>query len=815
MQDIYFLSYNNYYNRQVKNDGDYLSAYEPYIIDSLLNTNFNPNDGITTTHVTGSWNYNTTPDYLLVFDAGTTSSPVSRWFVIEAVRTRLGQYQLSLVRDVISENYTSVLNSPCYIEKGWVPDTDPAIFNSEGVLVNQIKKSETKLYDYTNTAWIVGYLDSKYSNANPITGSFSPAAVDLNYSSITEVPFYHSIDNLQSLSPNTSSMPQYFIAGNSISADEVYYTITVDNFRGDNPPYIYVNTFTFYIFPDPSKNYVIQSTTQSNSIFTCRDRYPTELLASYGQDWSRMAVLLLQGGYSNSTNLGNASDREILDNLNEKEIFISDLNNTYSADVSIKTIESTNDKQFFILNNSTIGSFFTYNSSLLTGTYNIDNNTSIPTEQQIASLGFYAAPWVEYTFSLNTVSGENFSIPIAATRKKLSDAPYDMFAIPYDNFTFVANENVPTKVNKTDSLSIANLLALNLDANLYDIQLLPYCPITAIKQNLAGNFVLSDLTENGDYSYITKGNSINSVIFWATKASFTFNINYPIEVDDYKITNECDMWRLCSPNYNGVFEFNAAKNGGVPYFNVDCTYKPISPYIHINPAFGRLYGADYDDARGLICGGDFSLPVVKEAWISYQLQNKNYEKTFQRQIENMEVQHDVARIQERWNVATGTVSGAVSGATTGAIGGPIGAVAGGVVGGASSLAGGITDIRINEMLRNEALDYTKDMFNYNLENIKALPTSLAKVSAFTYNNKIVPFLEYYTCTNEEKEAIRNKIKYNGFTIMRTGAIKDYLKEDEETYVKAKLIRWISTNSEDFHYINYIAAELNKGVFITK
>ena len=80
-----------------------------------------------------------------------------------------------------------------------------------------------------------------------------------------------------------------------------------------------------------------------------------------------------------------------------------------------------------------------------------------------------------------------------------------------------------------------------------------------------------------------------------------------------KLANECDLLRLVSQNYSAIFEFSAAKSGGVDGFIADCTYKPWSPYIHIMPKLKGLYGDNFvsiDDARGLICGGDMSLPQL-------------------------------------------------------------------------------------------------------------------------------------------------------------------------------------------------------------
>ena len=83
--------------------------------------------------------------------------------------------------------------------------------------------------------------------------------------------------------------------------------------------------------------------------------------------------------------------------------------------------------------------------------------------------------------------------------------------------------------------------------------------------------------------------------------------------EELKVANECDMYRLVSPNFSGQFEFSLAKNGGsISKINVDCTFKPYTPYLHLNPDFGGLYGQDFNDARGLICGGDFSIARVTD-----------------------------------------------------------------------------------------------------------------------------------------------------------------------------------------------------------
>lgn len=155
--------------------------------------------------------------------------------------------------------------------------------------------------------------------------------------------------------------------------------------------------------------------------------------------------------------------------------------------------------------------------------------------------------------------------------------------------------------------------------------------------------------------------------------------------------------------------------------------------------------------------------------------------------------------------------GGAGGAAMGAKAGPWGAVAGAAVGTALGAVGGALDVYYGDQLRSEALDYTKDMYNYSLKNIQALPNGITKTSPLTANFKFFPFIEMYTCTEVEKEAFINKLKYNGMTVMRISNIGNFLN-DELSYIKGKLIRLESLN-DDYHIINALSGELDKGVFI--
>ena len=281
-----------------------------------------------------------------------------------------------------------------------------------------------------------------------------------------------------------------------------------------------------------------------------------------------------------------------------------------------------------------------------------------------------------------------------------------------------------------------------------------------------------------------------------------------------KLANECDVLRLVSQNYSAIFEFSAAKSGGVDGFLADCTYKPWSPYIHILPKLKGLYGDNFvsiDDARGLICGGDMSLPQLSNAWANYQLQNKTYQEMFDRQIKNMDVQNDINKQNARWQLALSPVTGGASGAAAGA---QMGGVNGMAIGaGIGAVGGAITsalDLRNNLRMMEENRQYKIDMYGYNLQNIQAIPTSLTKTSALTYNTRVWPFIEYYTCTDAERNALKDKMKYNGMTIMKIGKLTDYLL-GEDNFYKGQLIRL--NIKVDSHMAYEIYNELNKGVYL--
>lgn len=789
--------YNNYRNRTYRKSSNleaYTDASDTSYVSTDKDTNFSIEDGIVMSHVFNIKNYTGgEPNYLLLLDKDTNEIE-SRWFVIDWDKIRGGQYAASLRRDLLADNYEAITKAPCFIEKGYVGPNDSAIFNKEDMTFNQIKQSEQLLIDESKTSWIVGYIAQDHAallnkefTVNPevdvtVAGNFS----DWVYHDLCDGS-EHTTFNVDS-ALNQMRFLLHYIAQLSGYSYEFMFNATGGSAYENNTPRDY--WWTTKAACDAYRN--------------------TDWRSTIDWDTCLSKILLDRPTWT---------PRQTFDSLMSfigKKVQFQD--GIYEFTLTQDTDAMQGDWSYWDSGNLYDYLYGIVNAGLSGG---------------IQGINYYPVAYKLYlkkfTISArqiqNVAGAYKYSIP--QTVKKLEDAPYKMFAIPYYREKVTSNPRYQVSLDGSTytycdedlMMSWAMDIATQFGDNLYDLQVLPYCPLSNWRGRTgttnAAIWVV-DKSENVDYVYLTETieetTYSRGLCFFCDVSSKEQFLTYPINIVDYKIENECDMYRLCSPNYASVFEFNAAKNNGVEGYNVRYTYKPYQPFVNVAPKFSRLYGKDFKDNRGLILAGDFSLPIVKDAWVNYQLQNKNYLLAFDRQIENMEVGFKQQRIQSIAGAITGTLQGGVSGAAAGGmVGGPWGAVAGAAVGTIGSAVGGITDVAMQREMQREAVDFSRDNFGFQLGNIKALPNTLNKVSSIVANSKLFPFVEYYTCTDEEKQALDDKLKYNGMTIGRIGKIEDFVHPDAQTYVKGQLIRL--EGNYDAHTANEIANEFMKGWYI--
>lgn len=779
MASIYIYKYNNDFNGIVKKE-DTLAAYGNPLY-SEAQVNFNPNDGANTVFVAGRNNHSYLGggDYLIYSEDN--SSITSRWFIIEDTRTRLGQAQLTLLRDVMVDYNDSILNSTCFINKGYVPQTSPFIFNNENMGFNQIKKSETLLKNKLGTPWVVAYL-SRYDgegNYNSFKGSFKSAALD---------KVDYTLNSLDDYKYNTAGARGYRYV-NTLPAFTTFYNA---NSKG----YI-----TYATSPAEIVNTEFSSTVTGPTVTK-----PIDVPASVYNDIkaSYDAGVELNPNLDNLpwntyTTTGTQAGADLLAAENGKIIKVGDKYyririNYGTVDISaISGIWGISVPSTSALGMTMTSKFFPSDNPIVSGTPN--HLVKVPN----------SVPNITISYLQVDRASLNYEITYDGTYTR--DAVYEIIGTPLYNVTFNIDSTTPFTHDGDIGLEWFQDIANRYRASGYcmDVQIVPYAPI--------------DTTDISSEKYFLCGGTLTNAAaigFKFPTSSFTVanTVSIPLR-DDKKIGNECDLFRFCSPNGVGDFDFNPYKNGGFASFEADVTLLPINPYIKIHPIWNNLYGnGSIEDFRGLICGGDFSIGNTSNEWLTYQQQNKFYQDIFNRDIESQEVNNNITREREKWQVATGAIGGVLSGATAGGLiggsAGIIGSVIGGALGGAASLAGGMKDIELNERQRSEAIELQKDQFGYQLGTIKARTTQLSKTTAFNINNKYFPYVEYWTCTEEEVEALKNKIKYNGMTVGVIGKLSDYIGQ-EQTFVQAQLIE--IDIMDDTHVAAVIARKLSQGVRI--
>ena len=798
MQICYLLNYNNYYNREYKKLNT-IWDYEPYIKYNWTNVNFNPGDGIVTSIPVNS---DVEANYLILSEGigpGLAGEEIkSRWFIIESKFTRLGQRMLTLRRDILVD-YSPMATATVFAERGYVPNTNNLIFNSEGNSYNQIKRKESILKDESASPWLVGYLAPNSFNNGDVTINLSPT-VEVAYD------YTYASTDLMLQSNRYTSLSQT----NTVYLDPNLELIT---FSSTRTPAFQDNWYIKYQFgyvdseikdittPKPKLNITPANNTDAQIYFS------SNLLG----DVVRKEIEDIIKTDNEATM---PSTVEMVDLLS-KENKIARVGTASAGYVYYKLIvtpQSETTNQIFI----TSGNTKTY----------IDNKIQPMITQGIASgsvpdkyiATYTSSPYNVYWQKITTLQNQ---ITLKQDAPPVEKSPYYCFAIPFNSIT-IQKGALMTNTSASLSRQLARQIATQLSSFCYDVQLLPYFPL----QSYISNTATVDITEMSEkqYAMLKQGESggITSILFWINEPNFSFKIEDSIVYNSQepKVQNETQFCRLNSPNYAASFEFSVAKNKGVGYWQVDCSYKPYQPYIHVAPNWKGLYGSNFNDARGLICTGDFSIDLMTDRWQEYQIQNKNYNEIFNRQIQSLDLQQSIAQRQEKWGVALGAVQAVAGGVGAGAaIGGGVGAAVGaglGLVAGAASTAAGLVDIADNTKLRADARSSQFDMFNYQLGNVKALPNTLTKVSTYNINNKIYPFYEIYEATSEEIEALRQQLKWRGYSLGIIGQLSDFQVEGK--YFKGKLIRLEEVQDVslgDSHLIENFNSELQQGIYWTK
>ena len=789
---IYVLwNENSYFNRTIERKetvGDYTSSCDFFAQDR--NVAFNIADGVMTT-----WVMNATleyqqklmdakdPSYLLLVDNSTNEEAIiSRWFVTECVYNRAGQWTLQLRRDVVADFLAQTLAAKCILERGPLSAENPLIHNEEDGTVNRIKRNETLLKDESGKAWIVGYL-SKDTSALSITSSTETMA---DYPELSDL-------NLTLINPADPTEGATFEA---FPDNPRFYVPTLFSKSGSSVNLIADGEVFGYVEDFFLSSYVLTDS------------------GDYGGSWQQQAmedaraitssVYASQFGinedFKDRTGLHDQEELRAVISADGKIFHDSDSGKYYQ--LSVAATVTTQEPDLSLSPTDEKPALYFRVRQICVDFAESDPNVSANSNFVLIGAKYKRT---RISVSISEISPQGLlKMTIPSSRRNLTDAPYDMFCMPFssDNLA-LAQALISQPLNEGEKKKV------------YDLQILPFCP----RRDSFDPAASALFVEDEDYTKILEsdGNGgwtdTGGRVLFCLKSSDTFFIDKTVyfysEADlpqkNIKISEKCELFRLTSPNYASSFEFSVARNGGVSSFRVDFTYRPISPYIHVAPFFSGLYGDVNDDARGLICGGDFSVDVISDAWTEYQTQNKNYQNIFNTRIKALDESH----VFDRAKSIIGSVASTAASAAAGAhVGGPAGAGASGAV----AAATGLFNIAASESKYEIERSAQVETFRLQLGNVVAVPDTLAKVSAYNVNNKYFPIIEYYVCTNEEIAAFSEYIDEFNYRIDKLGTIGSCLESRAKSleYVRGRIVRFME--AVDPHIANEIYAEISKGVY---
>ena len=792
--------------------------------------NFNPGNGITTTLSTTTlpMDYN----YLEV-NGHNYRGRHSRWFITGYERLSAAMWQLTLVRDILAEKWSDLKSSRCLISRSnCLDNSNPLIYQSEAITVNRIKEKEIPVTD-DGLAWVVGYFAANTATKETV-----------NVYSKDGKQVYDQLEGSDEYIPATTQVDKDILDNTlavTINAGDAD-VIKDDHTLEENYPYNY-----FFSLSEAGSLFM----TAKFNVVTYSKTYHINMsgynAVATNEDYSRQ-------GYQYFSVKGNRSEADVIKNViaAAKEAFSDKpgrVSYTYLKNIGSEPtgLNADDFSETMKINGRKLqfgedGTYYAKITTLAKPSAELPDdrdNVSLQFEEALTARGIVpnlrkvklltrnAMPYC-YKLEFQQIPATDDDI-IKLDKNKWQpavDAPYVIKAIPFvPNAVVTHNGNAAQVITEGKAVSLRQSIGKALGSFCYDVQVLPYrqfANITNSNDNINDSQLPAAIKE--DVIGLEK-KQYYGTMYTVLQAKFSKTLDLSAMAPDLshysgrklpskKLEDVCTSLRLVSPNFNGTFEWSIAKNDEhFDYFDVDCLLKPYQPYIHVAPRFHGLYGYDFNDARGLTCGGDFGITRITDAWQEYQIQNKNYQSRFDREIQSLDTQW---QYQNQSNIAN-AISGVVGAAASTSIGGWMSGyasagMAGALIGGAASAIGGAMDVNSQNALFQEQKNLKRDSFARQLGNIKALPYSLTKISSITPNYKYFPIVEWYECTPDEISYVDDTLYYGGRSVGVKATLSNFIDDTKaDGYIVAAIDKMSSNIPNSWEA--FASSELNKGVYV--
>ena len=776
--NILLLQFKNYFDRKIKRFEN-LSDYMSYQLGSTFTgVNFIPGDGVETELIL---NFDTatlgTPDYLI---AAETSEEFTRWFVMNSERTRKGQTKFKLRRDLVAEEIEGIKDATSMVKQGYCEWGNVAFFNKEPISVNSIQKSKDYLIDGSVSGWLVAYLPKHTGDSSweDTVVKFGTSKTNGQYSFDSVSAAKTAMGELQSYIGGTMEVYQ----GVNSSAEQVKlnrYDYFLQNAGAWSPEVVTATNYHSRFYGDSSKAKAAMKA-GAQAIYSTLSARMTPSNCTYKGYTSVMSTITKYNGTTftdTSTGLVYKATLSLVEESRD-DIYVSSNNNSDLYTLFLKAANGVD---------STLGCY----------SPSVSNINWAPIRTR-------GAKNYRISVTVQQLSDTVYSWTIDKTRRQTKDAPYDCICMPYRNDGSVAGYRIDDKLVTVDyeaNMQLASALSAYYGSSVYDVQLLPYCPVQdLINSTISGGMSVKSTTSGVNYKYDTTSKTI---VFYCDTINTKFSKGKNISPQMEKIQSICNKYKLVAPNYSSEYEIPVFENGGIYHWNVTQTLIPYSPWIQIVPVFNNFNGTNLNDSKGLIVGGSLSITQTSSSWAEYIRSNSNYSQIFESQMAYQEYQQKNSMISSALSAgSTALTTGITSGIMTGNVG--VGAAAGFVSG-----AAGIADLFTQKEMNQKANEYKREQYNLQLGNIKSTPATISKVTSINSNFAVWPYIETDSCTDAEREIVRSYLKNYGMTINQVGQLENFMNKDY--YCSADIILADDIKG-DANYKNQIKSEVSQGFF---
>lgn len=713
------------------------------------------------------------PTYVHDIDNG------KKWFVTGISQLRTGKYQISLLRDLVSES-DKWKTEEAYINAGTATDYNK--YKTWSLPFTRTKVKEERLNINGKSSFFVFYTNTQTINNNEITET----DLNLKYESITGISqIDYEVDKLEDIHGYE------YVNGNKYInwlSDESLVKI---RFKGAWPGFPFDDRFNYKYKNESITTYtpIYKSDSDINNYVRIPSHigywednepsFPNNQKADFGtaiKNWTNTYRQTL--GTTINTAFINSLDTYVNKAIYDKDtskIYKLSRNRVlkkYNTEFS-KTSSETSTLRSAIsqINYEILGEMpFTDDSVYFDGKWFVFQNECYEYEYSLEEIGTVASIDVNLTKDVR-------KLPKSAVRC----------------VNIVPEENIDIN-DLSQALMMIQANATNIDndtGKIIDIQYLPFSVASEANEKIKinNNEVIAEFLDFDDYYY-----------------------NIDLE-DLTNINKETDSITIVSPSRATQYTFNPYNNDGNMEFSVAITIKPYNSMIYVRPSTKGLLMYDFDDKNSMIISEDFSLTKLNSDWANYIYQNRNFENLFDRNIKQMEHtrswERQVEQAQKLSDDWTGrniraqkvqTYSGNLP--VISSIAGAVGAMTGPDQ---YYMQAAQKDREYNEAIYQESLSIARDNFNYQLDNIKSQPIMPSKVTTIDAKFLDGVYLEYYSTNETELSAIEKYYYYNGNRIDDYGTFSKYYGN----FIRGKIIISKEYNQPE---INELNRRLGLGIF---